>query len=171
MPSPEPRIVDIVVGHERSTGSKCGRGKPLALVRMLVGRAYRCAKDVGSRSGAGNESQLIFRRRHQNAGAEQLAAEHGSIANSLKQLVLGCGPQDRRVRGAEGRKHPRKIRLQDHRFPLAALLHPDAQCARWGLSGGNELESMVGESIATTRCKRIEEPRKNTENDAGAGVD
>jgi hypothetical protein len=51
-------------------------------------------------TGTGNESQLVFRCGHEDAGAEQLAAEHGSIANPLKQLVLGCGPQDRCVCGA-----------------------------------------------------------------------
>jgi hypothetical protein len=66
---------------------------------MFVGRACRCSKDVGSRAGSGNEFQLIFRCGHEDAGAEQLAAEHGGIANSLKQLVLRCGPQYRRVCG------------------------------------------------------------------------
>jgi hypothetical protein len=95
---------------------------------------------------------MISRLGQQDAGAEELAAKHGGIANSLKELVLRRGPQDRFVCGAKRRKHPRNVRPQNHRFHNRfSALRLRVRFA--GLSGSNELESTADESFArTTTC-------------------
>jgi hypothetical protein len=55
---------------------------------MLVGGAWRPSQRVDTNAGTGNEPQTILLPGQQNAGAEELAAKHRSVANPLKEFVL-----------------------------------------------------------------------------------
>ena len=119
VPAPGPLVVEIVVTDKGAAGAERRRRQSLAVVGSLVDRTgvVVAQQRVEAAARACHRAQAAVGAGQQHAGAEQFAAEHGGIANPLKQFVFGAGAQNCLVGGAERREHPRHVALQYHRCP------------------------------------------------------
>ena len=95
VPAPGPLIIEIVVTDKGAAGAERRRRQSLAVVGGLVDRTgvVVAQQRVEAAARACHRAQAAVGAGQQHAGAEQFAAEHGGIANPLKQFVFGAGAQ------------------------------------------------------------------------------